>query len=331
MDKKIRPKKKCAILAAVVLPGILLAACSPGRTMAIWAAPKKTATPQSAEAQRANKEFWEVFHDGRYDSIPKALEKLTGEYLKNPGDAETAAHIGWLHIWRLSERARVESLSPSITDDLMLATRYFREAVALVPQEARYAGFLAGAMMSEGNVHKDEKLRRSGYYAMRDAVKAWPEFNLFTAGYVMSNLSHTDAKYQEAVDFQWETLDKCAEKDVDRRTADFSDYMGQATAQGKKRVCWNSWIVPHNFEGFFLNMGDMIVKQGDPATAKQVYAQAKLSKTYDTWKYREFLERRIVAADANVHRFRKPPEWPGNPDTQMMINTRFACMACHQE
>jgi hypothetical protein len=27
-------------------------------------------------------------------------------------------------------------------------------------------------------------------------------------------------------------------------------------------------------------MGDMIVKQGDPATARRVYANAKLSKTY---------------------------------------------------
>jgi len=39
--------------------------------------------------------------------------------------------------------------------------------------------------------------------------------------------------------------------------------MSKKTKEGKKRVCWNSWIAPHNFEGFFLNMGDMLVKSGD--------------------------------------------------------------------
>lgn len=41
-------------------------------------------------------------------------------------------------------------------------------------------------MMAEGTIHKDEKLIRQGYFRMLDSVKAWPEFNLLTAGYVMT-------------------------------------------------------------------------------------------------------------------------------------------------
>jgi hypothetical protein len=66
-----------------------------------------------------------------------------------------------------------------------------------------------------------------------------------------------------------------------RRSAGWREV--EETQTGKKRPCSNSWIAPHNFEGFFLNMGGMIVKQGDTATARRVYANARLSKTYDAW------------------------------------------------
>ena len=76
--------------------------------------------------------------------------------------------------------------------------------------------------------------------------------------------------------------------------------MVKETTEGKKRVCWNSWIAPHNLEGFFLNMGDMLVKSGDWQTAQKIYANARLLKTYATWRYQSVLEDRINRAQANV-------------------------------
>jgi hypothetical protein len=50
---------------------------------------------------------------------------LKAAYLENPHDAKVAAHIGFLHIWRLSERRRLETIPPQITDDAVLARKYF--------------------------------------------------------------------------------------------------------------------------------------------------------------------------------------------------------------
>ena len=88
-------------------------------------------------------------------------------------------------------------------------------------------------------------------------------------------------------------------------------------------------MAPHNFEGFFLNMGDMLVKAGDPETGKKVYAQARLSRQFDTWPLRDVLERRIEEASENVERFRAPAE--GDAERRVMIETRFSCTGCHQE
>jgi hypothetical protein len=324
-----RPRNSATVGLVLILGGLGVAAAGCA-SMAIASAPDKKAVPANSEAAKAaNTEFWEAFHGGRYEELPHVLDALTAVYLDNPGDAETAAHIAFAHTWRLSERARLGEVPPTITDDMLVAHKYFSEAVRLAPDDARFQGFLATVEMAEGTVHGDVKLTRRGYFDLMAAKDAWPEFNLFTAGYVMSALPITDDKYKEAVDYQWETLDLCAEERVDRKYVQYAQYMGKETQQGRKRVCWNSWIAPHNFEGFFLNMGDMLVKQGDVETARRIYGIAKLSKAYDAWPYRSILEDRITQAPENVALFRK--ETPGEKTRVMMIHTTFACAGCHQK
>jgi hypothetical protein len=200
----------------------------------------------------------------------------------------------------------------------------------LNPHEARFLGFLASVTLVEAAIHKDEKLKRRGYYLMLDAIEAWPEFNLFTAGYTASGNPADSAAYRQALEWEWRDIDVCVNERVDRDNPDFAKYMPLATSEGPKRACWNTWIAPHNFEGFFLNMGDMLVKAGEWRTARIMYANAKLSPTYAQWKFRDVLERRIAEAQANVTVFGAP-----RPDDtnrmRMMEASPFACMACHRQ
>jgi hypothetical protein len=302
--------------------------------IAVMTAPKKeAAVARSAAATQADDLFWKTVHGGDYDGIQRALEALTAAYLQTPGDAKTAGHIAWAHNWRSAERARMNSVPASITDDTAVARRYFQEAVKLDPSDARTRGFLAGHTLIEGTLHKDEKLTREGYFMMLDAVKAWPEFNMFTGGFVFSRLPADTPQFKQGLDWQWQTLDLCIGGKLDRANPDYSPYMKLETTEGKKRACWNSWIAPHNFEGFFLNMGDMLVKSGDWQTAQKIYANAKLPKSYATWKYQDVLDDRIARAEANVAAFKTPPDARSGEAnvTPLMIDSQFACMACHQE
>ncbi len=94
-------------------------------------------------------------------------------------------------------------------------------------------------------------------------------------------------------------------------------------------MCWNSWIAPHNFEGFFLNMGDMLVKAGDWQTAQKIYANGRLAKEYPLWKYRRVQEERIQQAQANVALFNASSNTMSK--VRIMINAEFACMVCHRQ
>jgi len=133
--------------------------------IAVATAPEKQASStRSDQANLADKLFWQTLHSGDYDGIAQATNALTAAYLQDPYDATTAAHIGFLHIWRLAESNRLEEVPSTITDHSTLARRYFEEAVALNPDDARLQGFLSSAKLSEANIHQDEKLKRQGYF-----------------------------------------------------------------------------------------------------------------------------------------------------------------------
>ena len=318
-----------AVLSLALSAGAVLGGCD---YIAEQTVPgKKAASSRTDAAVKADELFWQTLHAGQYDRIPTALQALTGAYLANPNDATTAAHVGWMHIWRLAESVRLDPVPATITDDAVVARRYFQEAVNLNPHEARYLGFLASATLAEGSIHKDEKETRRGYYLMLDAIDAWPEFNLFTAGYNASRLPADSKQFKQALQWQWEDLDVCVNAKVDRTNPAFAKYMAMETTEGPKRACWHSWIAPHNFEGFFLNMGDMLVKAGDWQTAQIIYADAKLAATYFKWKFRDVLEERIAEAQGNVSVFNGSAIGADKSRQRMMIASPFACVACHEQ
>jgi hypothetical protein len=313
-------------LSIIIVLAVLGGGCA---ELAIRSAPEKTrSTDRTASARRADDLFWRTLHGGAYERIPEALTALQAAYLENPDDAVTAAHVGWMHIWRLAERTRLDPVPPGITDHAVLGRRYFEEAVRLDPRDARYLGFYASLLMNEGAIHKDEQLTRKGYFTMLRAVEAFPEFNYFTAGYTMASRPHDSKRFAEALEYQWRNLDVCVGEKVDRKNPDYAKYMRLEVKEGPKRVCWNSWIAPHNFEGFFLNFGDMLVKAGQPELAVRMYANARLTPDHATWKYRDVLEDRMRNAAGYVPAFRQRNPPPGAP--RLMTDSRFTCTGCHE-
>lgn len=318
---------KTHILIITLLCSIIpLSACE---NIALMMTPaKKAKSSHTALANKARKSFWDTLHSGNYNGLPETTKNLTAAYLENPNDPELSAFLGFSHIWKITERQRLTNIPPTITDEMILSQKYFSDAVELNPADPRFQGFLGDAMTANGTIFNDKRLQVRGYFKLKHAISMWPEFNYFTAGYIMSSLEYNSAQFEEGLNWQWQTMDLCAQTSVNRQNPDFSPYMKLETTHGRKRVCWNSWIAPHNFEGFFMNMGDMLVKRGDWRTGVKIYNNAKLSKTYSTWPYRSMLETRIKNAEQNVANFRNTSL--RGRDKVIMFNSGHGCTACHQ-
>ncbi len=60
--------------------------------------------------------------------------------------------------------------------------------------------------------------------------------------------------------------------------------------KSKDRVFYNSWVAPHNIEGFFMAYGDMLVKNGEWKEASDIYKLAcGTCQQYENWDFKEFL------------------------------------------
>lgn len=314
-------------LLSVLITLTLLTGCE---EVAVMTTPKKTPNiVESHLSTTAENKFWDTLHQGQYQNIDAVAKLMTAAYLQNPHNPSLAAHLGFLHIWKITERERdaADMSDPTIVNEIILAKKYFADAVELAPTDPRFQGFLGAAMLVEGDIFQDERQQVRGYYQLKRAINQWPEFNLFTAGYLMSTRERHSVQFDEALSWQWQTLDLCAGAKVDRKNPDFTPYLSKETQHGPLRACWNSWVAPHNFEGFFLNMGDMLVKQGDWQTALIIYHNAKLSKTYSQWPYKHLLESRIANAKTNVATFQQPH---ASADKTIMFNSGYGCMVCHQ-
>lgn len=289
---------------------------------------------ETSLSKSANEYFWEQFHQGNYDSIPVILKKLTAAYLDNPHDIRTITHLGFTHMWAISEHQN--SSNPRLIEHATLAQKYFGESYRMNPHDTRVLSFLSSVKLVNGAISNDDGLLKDGYLNGQKATREWKSFSAFSLGYTLGRLPHTDEKFQEALQLMGDIGSSYAEdfKPKTRATQQKISEMKllKNTHISKDRVLYNSWVAPHNIEGVFMVYGDMLVKNGDWEDAIEVYRLARFSEQYDSWDYKDVLESRIMNAEANVELFRK--EIPNNQKSEIgktiLVQTGISCRSCHQ-
>lgn len=278
-----------------------------------------------------NQYFWNQFHNGNIENLDLIISKLEKEYKKDTTDLIANAHLGFAHIWALSEWQRIPNVTAKVTDHASLSYKHFTKAYNLNPNDPRILGFLADVQMAYGSISHSNKLSRKGYFKGLKSIKKWPEFNKFTIGVTFASFNPNAKFFKKALDWQWTTLEDCYTSGIDRTNPNIKEFISKenpAHNLGKDRACYNSWIAPHNIEGYFLHMGDMITKTGDYTTAIKVYELAKSAPNFNTWAFKELLERRITNAERNTKTFLDKKQ--EGMDNVIINNSGNLCMSCHK-
>jgi hypothetical protein len=318
---------RSAYCSAALLLSLVMSLGCRGAALA-FAPEKKPEVSTSALAASAKESFRSTLLAGDYAALDAVAERLTAAYLASPRDPDLALYIAHAHFWRAAERVREPAQRALITDQLAIAETYFAQATVLRPNDYRIPGWLGGVKMALGRIHGDEGKSREGYFLLEDGVARFPEFNHFTKSYIFSNLPPSHERFREGLEAMWKSIEVCTGAGIDRRAPDYrAFYRRVADLSGALRVCHNLPMVPHNFEGFFLNNGDLLVKAGEPEAAEVMYANARLAPSFAEWPYREALEERIRTAQIRAEAFRSNDQqrWP-----EMMVASSMACTGCHQ-
>jgi hypothetical protein len=300
---------------------------------------KKPSATEKPEALAANEYMWDQIHQANYDSIPVILEKLNKAYALDPNDVKVTAHLGFVYLWAFSERIRDES-KERMLENVLLSNRYFKEAIVLNPKDPRIHGFQAAVEMCEGALTNNLELLAKSYFKGLKAIRKWPQFNKFALGYVESQLDTGSRMYKQGLKYQWEIIDDCSEKKLteelilENPTVVLSrlyEEIKNSKDPKIKRACGNSWIAPHNWEGFFLNFGDMLVKAGKPGKAKVMYEATRISPVFEEWAYKGLIDERIDGMNENLIAFNQKQNLIQlDGEKQLMINSEISCSGCHR-
>jgi hypothetical protein len=294
---------------------------------------------RSLTVEEAHGNMMDQLHQGNYDSIPSVLNKLYEALKIRPDDPQLTADLGFVYLWRFSERGRKPAVA-GIENSIYLSNYYFREAINRNPHDPRLKGFQSATEICQGALSKDLNRIRIGYADGYAAIREWPQFNKFALSLVSSQLNKNSFLFRQAVGYQWELLDDCSCKSLEKKTVldspekVFPELINEVKNTKDpliKRACWNTEIAPHNFEGFLLNFGDMLVKAGKLEEARTIYSAARLSPSFAEWAYRDVLEERINDMNGNKKAFaRRPDLLLDTDDRQIFINSVFSCTACHR-
>src|SRR4029450_1278480 len=139
--------------------------------------------------------FWDRFHAGDYGAIPEVLDRLQAALVERPDDPSIQRHVAWANIWRLGELSRRTASGPDLTSSIAQTRPDFARAWTLNPDDPRVLGFLAGITLAEGILFQDVALYDEGSALFAQGIAAWPEFNYFSSGYILSQLPRDSAGF----------------------------------------------------------------------------------------------------------------------------------------
>jgi tetratricopeptide (TPR) repeat protein len=273
--------------------------------------------------------FFDSFHAARYSEAEDRAAALDAAAEADPEHGPLAFDRALAHTWHVTEAGRDPSPDPEALEaEAASLVGLFQTAYEKNPDDDRVGCFLGVTLMNAGRATRNDELTQQGVAVLDQAVQAWPEFNLFCVGLAYDHLPASHPDFARAVDAAFETMDVCYGGPIDRDNPDISPYLDQATDEGIKRVCWNDWIAPHNWEGFYMWMGDILVKQGRIDAALVAYNNSTLSTDYANWPYRSLLEERLDS-DLEAKAALYQDDDPANDPPFAGEEVSRSCAVCH--
>lgn len=260
-----------------------------------------------------------------HDALPGVIAALDDAIALDPTDGASAFYAGTMRLWRLTRlRADPAGNAVEMAFDAQATLALLESAHALRPASEHAAAFLGVAQVTVGAVVGDQARVERGRAVLEAAVPLHPAYVSGVRAIALGALPRDHPAFPEAIVGMNATLAACGLEGTGEHGLTFA-YPGGAQPSAR-RVCNDEGIVAHVWEGIFLTFGDIVVKHGDAARARELYANARSAPDFDTWTLRDLLDQRIAQAGERAALYLD--EDPSNDPRTWMEEERI-CTGCH--
>ena len=273
-------------------------------------------SPESAMRGDALTEAYAALTRGDKAAIPQVVAAIDRQRSAQPDNPYAVFYAGAFRLWQLAENLDLGA-AQGVLDNL-------ERAHELLPDDFRVTGFYGLSQVIIGGFG-DPALLDAGLQTLEHGVDQQSTYGHFLRATAVSTLSSTHPAFKTALSDMEGVGPDCM---VEIGAEGIYHYPTDPTVD-RPRVCTNDGIVPHAWEGYFASFGDIALKAGESAErARALYRSAMTAPTYKDWPFKQLLEQRIDAAEANAAAFAdaNPLNDPGTWALSGNI-----CVACHQK
>lgn len=258
-------------------------------------------------------------------ALPGIIAALDDAVARDASDGASAFYAGVMRLWRLTSARQDPGRDPvQMAFDAQATIALLERARALRPDSEHAAAFFGVAQVTVGDFVGDEARVEDGRRVLEDAVALHPAYVHGVRAISLGSLPRAHPAFAEASAAVRATIAACGLEASGENGLTFAYPAGPLPSA--RRVCNDEGVVAHVWEGIFLTFGDILVKQGDAAGGRALYANARSSPAFDTWLLRDLLDERVEQAAARAELYLDDD--PSNDPPTWMEGDRI-CVGCH--
>jgi hypothetical protein len=282
----------------------------------------KTTTP--AYEASATGQAYAALTEGRREDLTRVIADLDDAVVADPGDGRAVFYSAIMRFWQLGERIDLPESPAGLLPIAQTTVERFRDAQELLQNDDRVAAFGGLGKVIIANVLGNTALRDEGLADIDEGIRIFPAYAHFLRALASADAPAGSEEYAAVVPHMETLIDLCGmTKGASRSFA----YI-EGPLPSSLRPCNDDGMVPHVFEGFITNYGDMLLKAGrGAAEARAAYEGAKTAPRFDHWPFAAELQDRIDHADERAALYSD-----GDPSNDPTLWTHeHSCTGCHQD
>jgi hypothetical protein len=268
---------------------------------------------------------YEALTAGDRDKATRVIADLDDAVAKDPSYGRATFYSAIMRFWRFGDQIALPSTANDVLAEATTMIDRFRKAQALLPDDDRAPAFGGLAKVIIGNISSDAAMRSEGMSDIDHGIEIFPSYSHFLRALASAESPPSSDDFKAVMPEMQAVVDTCGIRP--NAAGDYAYLEGPLPSA--LRVCNDDGIVPHVWEGFLINYGDLLLKAGKGAdAARAAYEGAKLAPRFAQWPFASALQDRIdhvgdrAALYADADAANDPALW---------MQAGHICTGCHQD